>query len=52
MNKEQEKSIKKLVDIGLQYSVDYRYILQDIKSILDGGQLKSENILVENYLDY
>ena len=52
MTKEQEKSIKKLTDIGLQYNVDYIYILQDIKRILEGGQLKEENIFVENYLDY
>lgn len=51
MTKEQEKSIKKLVDIGLGYNVDYIYILQDIKRILDGCNLPSECIFAENYLD-
>ena len=49
-----EKAIKKLVDIGLNYNVDYIYILQDIESILS---LKKEDIdlkgiSAENYIDY
>lgn len=52
MNKEQEKSIKKLVDIGLTYNVDYTYILQDIKAILDGKDIIEESINRGDYLDF
>lgn len=49
-----EKAILKLVKIGLDYSVDYIYILQDIESLLymDKKQIDIDKIKVENYLDY
>lgn len=43
------EKIRELVDIGLRYSVDYIYVLQDIKKLLDG---KDVNININNYLDY
>lgn len=42
------EQIKLLVNIGLNYNVDYIYILEDIKKILEG---KIVNIQLENYLD-
>ena len=52
MTREQEESIKKLVNIGLTYSVDYIYLLQDIKSILDGKQINPDKINKDDYLDF
>ena len=49
MNKETIEKIKKLVEIGLNYNVDYIYILEDIKKLLSGIDIK---INLENYLDY
>lgn len=49
-----EKAIRKLVNIGLNYSVDYIYILQDIESLmeLDLDKINIEKINKEDYLDY
>ncbi len=49
MKKELLKKVKELVDIGLRYNVDYTYILQDIKKLLEGKDIKID---VEHYLDY
>ena len=49
MKKEYLDKIKKLVEIGLRYSVDYIYILEDIEKLLNGQDVK---IKIENYLDY
>lgn len=42
------EKIKELVNIGLKYNVEYVYILEDIKKLLNGIDIK---INVENYLD-
>ena len=49
MEKINIEKIKELVEIGLRYSVDYTYVLQDIKKLLDG---KDVNININHYLDY
>lgn len=40
--------INELIEIGLQYNVDYIYILQDIQKLIKGQKI---TIQVENYLD-
>lgn len=49
MNKKQIEDIKKLVNIGLNYNVDYIYILEDIEKVLNNKDIKID---VKNYLDY
>lgn len=43
------KSLKKLVEIGLNYDVDQTYILEDIERILNGEHIDYNNIVPENY---
>lgn len=46
-----EKMIKKLVNIGLHYNVDYIYVLEDIENVLEGKITDIDKIKLENYLD-
>lgn len=48
MKKEHLDKIKELVEIGLKYNVDFTYILQDIKKLLNGQDI---TINIEHYLD-
>ena len=47
--KKKLKLISELVEIGLKYNVDYRYVLEDIEKVLDNVEV---NVKVENYIDY
>lgn len=51
MTETQEKVIKKLVDIGLNYAVDRIYVLEDIERVLNGKNYKLSDIKPENYYD-
>lgn len=48
MNK---KALKKLVEIGLTYSVDYVHILEKMEKILNGEQVDENKIKPEDYFD-
>ena len=48
MKEEVKTKIEKLVNMGLQYDVDYTYILEDIKKLLDGEEVY---INIQNYLN-
>jgi len=53
MKKSQEKAIKKLIKIGINYKdkVDIVYILKDIQRILNGEDFCVDYILKENYFN-
>ena len=45
-----EKTLRKLVEIGLEYSVDQTYILEEIESVLNGKKIDPEDIHPEDYM--
>jgi hypothetical protein len=48
MSKKEKDLINELVDFALNYNVDYIYVLEEIKNILNG---KVRKINLNDYLD-
>ena len=50
MDKNLKEVIGKMVDIGLEYNIDYVYLLEDIKEALEGKEYSLNDIRPENYM--